>query len=764
MGRLEISGRHGVSFSILGLRSPKSRAGDRVIETSRRTFCKLGIAAAASTALPRLEAAPGVSLVLDPRRQLERWSFWTNRDWDWYAANLPFWESPDRSIDEIYYYRAEVLTKHLRYASAETGYVFTEFSSAEPLSWAGRYNAIASAADLHLEEVRWLKTRQYAEDYARYWMKTAGAQPRAYGFPVAWSTWQMGLVHGDQRIAGGLLDEYIANFEGWERGRTDYPHDHGFDPRRQLFWNTGRDMGGEFNLASCQLNEPLRGIDGYKIRGGAGYRPDINAVLFGEARTIAALAAASGRPDIASTYARKAAMLQQHTHSDLWSPAQSFFLHRWRRDEYSEKDIAGSKSIREWSRIWETNVDRNGGVGYQPQQLGEGHGRELTGYIPWRFALPEDRAEYAEAWKFLLSTEYFKAPFGPTTAEQGDPWFHVVYHACRHNGQSWPFHTSRILSAGARLLDEYQHHGEFTREAWMEMFHTYARTQYENGRPHLAEAHSPFKDEWVQNEWPGLDYFHSSYIDLVLTGVAGLRPSDDGFLTVKPLAPESWDYFAADSITYRNHAISILWDRTGERYGQGRGLTLLVDGTVAARADRLTTLRMPIAQATTGPQPYEVILSANCERKPHPKPSASFTAKYTPQSAPLLGLTWFGQEYGDKWTCRGSWNDEDWYQVDFEQPEEIDAVRLFLYADDLEVAAPKSCTVLYAASELWRTVQIISTNPEQPQAHRANLYRFQPVRTRSVRVVFRHERGIGVGLAQMQVLAANARTDAGGHA
>src|SRR5579863_2058617 len=129
------------------------------METSRRTFCQLGAAAAASTALRPGSAEPVRNPLLDPVEQLQRWSFWTNRDWDWYRANLPFWESPDRSIDEIYYYRAEVLTKHLRYASPETGYIFTEFSNADPLPWAGRYNAIASAADLHLEEVRWLKTR-----------------------------------------------------------------------------------------------------------------------------------------------------------------------------------------------------------------------------------------------------------------------------------------------------------------------------------------------------------------------------------------------------------------------------------------------------------------------------------------------------------------------------------------------------------------------------------------------------------------------------
>lgn len=288
----------------------------------------------------------------------------------------------------------------------------------------------------------------------------------------------------------------------------------------------------------------------------------------------------------------------------------------------------------------------------------------------------------------------------------------------------------------------------------MDMFSTYARTQYENGRPHLAEAHNPFKDEWVQNEWPGIDYFHSSYIDLVLTGIAGLRPADDGFLTVKPLAPESWDYFAADEIAYRNHRVSIVWDRTGQRYGLGRGFFVFVDGEIAARENRPTALKVPLLAASAAPQPYEVIVSANCDGMPYPKPSASFTAKYTPETAPLMGLTSFDQDYGDKWSCRGSWNDEDWYQVDFEHMTEVDAVRLFLYADDLEVAVPKSCTVAYRKDESWQEVQLISAQTP-PMAHRANTYRFHPVRTNGIRVTFRHARGRGVGLSQIQVLAAS---------
>ena len=89
------------------------------------------------------------------------------------------------------------------------------------MPWAGRFNAISAAADLHLQEVRWLKTRQYSQDYARYWMTDEGAQPRNYGFAAAWSTWQMGQAQGDQAVAVELLDAFVRNYAGWEFGVVD---------------------------------------------------------------------------------------------------------------------------------------------------------------------------------------------------------------------------------------------------------------------------------------------------------------------------------------------------------------------------------------------------------------------------------------------------------------------------------------------------------------------------------------------------------------
>ena len=75
--------------------------------------------------------------LLAPQPLLDRETFWDNRDWDWYRANVPFFECPDADIQTTYYYRWELLTKHLTYGSANSGYSFTEFID-RPF-WSGAY-------------------------------------------------------------------------------------------------------------------------------------------------------------------------------------------------------------------------------------------------------------------------------------------------------------------------------------------------------------------------------------------------------------------------------------------------------------------------------------------------------------------------------------------------------------------------------------------------------------------------------------------------
>lgn len=54
-------------------------------------------------------------------------------DHQWYLDNIPFVDFPDQSMQDVYYYRASVVKRHLKWAHEGHGWVVTEFI--HPVSW-----------------------------------------------------------------------------------------------------------------------------------------------------------------------------------------------------------------------------------------------------------------------------------------------------------------------------------------------------------------------------------------------------------------------------------------------------------------------------------------------------------------------------------------------------------------------------------------------------------------------------------------------------
>ncbi len=125
--------------------------------------------------------------------------------------------------------------------------------------------------------------------------------------------------------------------------------------------------------------------------------------------------------------------------------------------------------------------------------------------------------------------------------------------------------------------------------------------------PWIDENLNPYTGDWIartrllawQKDDPdlfkrkggyerGKDYNHSTYNDLIITGLVGLRPRADDVIEVNPLLPEgTWDWFCLDNVLYHDRILTIIWDKTGGKYGKGKGLTVLVDGRPIANADTL---------------------------------------------------------------------------------------------------------------------------------------------------------------------------------
>src|SRR5262249_49977035 len=148
---------------------------------------------------------------------------------------------------------------------------------------------------------------------------------------------------------------------------------------------------------------------------------------------------------------------------------------------------------------------------------------------------------------------------------------------------------------------------------------------------------------------------------------------------VKPLAPASWDYFLLENTPYHGHNLTVLWDRTGDRYGQGAGFKVFVDGalTVSRSTPKGVTVRVGKARLQDHSDGV-VNLAANTQKISHgAQPFASFTSADDDVWKAVDGIVFrTGLPQSSRWTSYSTPNATDYFGVNFQRPVTLSEVRL----------------------------------------------------------------------------------------
>jgi len=215
--------------------------------------------------------------------------------------------------------------------------------------------------------------------------------------------------------------------------------------------------------------------------------------------------------------------------------------------------------------------------------------REAIGFIPWTFGLPDAGKGNEAAWGQLTDPQGFRAPFGITTAERRHPAFRT--HGCckcEWDGAVWPFATSQTLTALANVLRDYKQ-PFVTNKDYFDAFLTYTRSHRFDGKPYIGEYLDETTGAWLKGRQERSRYYnHSTFADLLITGVIGLRSRADDVVEIHPLLPaETWNWFCLDGVKYHGQMLTIVWDRDGSRYQRGAGLLVFADGKQIAKSASL---------------------------------------------------------------------------------------------------------------------------------------------------------------------------------
>ena len=444
----------------------------------------------------------------------------------WMARNIPLFNCPDKDFEEMFYYRWWTLRKHIK--RTPVGYGMTEFLVQR--SYADRYNLIACAIGHHVMETRWLRDTTYLHQILNTWYH--GNEGKPMQKMVKFSSWNPAAVyeaykvHGDKDFLLALKPSLEEEYARWQStNRLD----------NGLYWQGDVQDGMEESISGGRKKKYAR--------------PTINSYMFGNAQALAAINALAGDQHKADSYSKEAQQQKSLIENKLWNSNHQFF-------ETMRGDTLAAV-------------------------------REAIGFIPWYFNMPE-AGKYDEAWKQVEDEKGFSAPYGLTTAERRHPQFRSHgTGTCEWDGAIWPFASSQTLTAMINYINNYPQ-PVVGKETFFKQMKLYVESQHHRGRPYIGEYLDETNGAWLMGDRERSRYYnHSTFNDLVITGIAGIRPHADGSVEINPLVPAGqWPYFCLDNVSYHGHTLTVIYDHDGQRYHQGKGLTLLVDGKkVAQRKD-----------------------------------------------------------------------------------------------------------------------------------------------------------------------------------
>ena len=481
--------------------------------------------------------------------------------------NIPMIDLPNKEIEETYYFRWWTYRKHIK--NTEDGFVITEFLP--KVWWSKKHNTINCPAAHHIYEGRWLKNSKYISDYINFWLHNSEDGIRQYSFWIADAVLAFNNIHRNDSILSNQLELLINNYYEWEKIRKVND--------QTLFYQWDMMDGMELTVSGRILNN---GIEKFQVEA---TRPTINSYMYGDAKAISKISNITNNLDKVQEFENKADKIKKELQKRLWNKDLDFFTVLPKKYEETTKAI---------------DI------------------RELIGYVPWYFNLPDDNKKFALAWKKIKDSTGFAAPLGLTVTEQSHPFFKISYqgHECQWNGPSWPFATSQTLKAMANFLTNYSNNKTVSKNNYYNILLQYAKQhKIKNDKGEtlnwIDENFNPFTGDWISRtrlkNWEGKgwskdkggiergkDYNHSGFCDLVLSDLLGIKPSIDNYIRIKPLIPQNWEWFAAENIPFQGRDISLIWDKTGEKYGLGKGLMLFIDKILVEQKDKIQNIFLKI--------------------------------------------------------------------------------------------------------------------------------------------------------------------------
>ncbi len=615
----------------------------------------------------------------------------------WYLDNIPFFECSDKEIEAVYYYRWKLYKAHIRNVG-EDEYVITEFIN--DMHWdRDPYSTINAATMHHIYEGRWLKDERIMDSYINY-MYQGGGNNRSYSEGIADAAYARYLVNADSAFIVDQLENMKSIYNQW--------NDH-WVAEKNLYYIPAMPDATEYTIASIDASG---GKDGFE--GGDAFRPTINSYMYGNAMAISKIASLKGDIVTSEDYLTRAQSLKENIEKNLWNDSLGHFTDRFK---------VNNQYVRYWNFI---------------------RGRELAGMIPWFYNLPRDDHKFNDAWRHVLDTTNLLGEFGLRTNEPSYEYYFKQFvftfgkPGSQWNGPSWPYQTSQVITGMANLLNNY-HQNVVTKSDYLNLLRLFTKQHYlPNGKINLVENYDPNKGGPIVYFYWSNHYNHSSYNNLVIGGLCGIRPYESDTLTINPLIDNSIEYFCLDDVRYHGHKLTLVYDKEGNKYKFGKGLTVLVDGDEKVVMQDGDRYKVAIGSPTNSERSKKGLdYALNIYRKGYPQPSASVNAVPDSLYQAIDGRVWYFPEISNRWSTEGSTSTSDWYAIDFGKAHELSKVKIYLYSDDKLYAVPEEYKLEYKSGNEW--IPLKEEGVSKLIGNTSSTITFNKVSTTALRITFKHD-------------------------
>ncbi|MET9834394.1 Ig-like domain-containing protein [Streptomyces sp. NPDC006385] len=676
----------------------------------------------------------------------------------WWAENLPYLDIPDDNIEKTLYYRWWLL----RYNYLDADIPGSDYQFPTSMEGVlGYNNAIALTVGMFVDDLKYLRDPSYS--YGPWVSAGEVSKNGKYtdnpGDPENWSNsytqyiseaaWRSYQVHGGP---DGIVRNLARYAEGDVRGQLE-SYDH--DGNGLIEYDWGAMTGNDADAVSFDWKP------GNLDRAESAY---VHSNATAAARAYDLLGESAKADEMRGVAKRvKDAVLKY-----LWDPKDKLLKHRH----------VASDSLVPW--------------------------KEINNYYPYSVGLmptPDEDPQYLQALRLWADAKQYPVfPFFTANqadkaqaAEQGHPGsnnFSVINSTV----------TFRFLSS---VLRKYPN--KYIDRTW------YKKLLSWNAWAHYIDGDNRWPDQnefWADGSADPQRIGYRSWIHHTILGTTnwtviedamGFRPRTDRKIELWPIDVD-WPHFAVTDINYRGTDVAVLWDEPGDGrrpYGERvpEGYSVYLDGRLAFTADslthlvydpatrrvtfpdggdakaRTTALRTAVAapqDVEYGPRDRVTDLFAKAGRdltgvaEENLAAGAAARASHEERGRPAAGAVDGFTVNEPFWGARGSGNAEDWYEIDFGRPREVDDVRLHFSSDKRPggYAEPALYTVQYEGGDgRWKDVAGPVKSPVRPRAN-LNQVRFKQVTTEKLRVLLRHRDGHTSGLTEIQAFATGERPPA----